>query len=352
MEQSYSYLDTIHSLMIRSREAVCYIDLKTEKIQMNLRMETILPELSCDDTRNLHTFFQYLQRTQADSHFSLTSIDQLRDDILYERLEEGNPLPFEFRIETKIYKVIPFLIDDPQVLFLVWQDQTCEIEMRTKRDLFMAELSHEFRTPLTSIKGFTTLLLQQPNIASKSLRMLSIIQQETERLERLVDHFLDFERLQACNVPLNRSLFQIAPFLEDILASFSSVASMHDLSINLTSSEISLFADQEKIRHCLQNLIHNAIKYSPDGGSISIEASNDGIHTLIVVRDQGIGIPSDSISKIFEPYYRVESDEHRRIKGTGLGLQICKRYIEEHDGTITVESEVGRGTSFSICLPL
>lgn len=344
-------MDIIYSLLTRSREAVCFIDLMTSEFRMNEKLGGLLPGLSSENIPDFPSFASYCHRAFSESEVSCQYLNALWDAMLHDR-HNGEPVdPLELQLGKRTLMLSPFLTDNPDGLFIVFQDKTEEIDMRHRRDSFMAELSHELRTPLTSIKGYTELLLMKEHDIDRQRHMLAQIQKEAERLERLVDSFLDYERINSLQTPLQHRVIGMDRFLQDIVASFSSVVSVHDLKVCLASCDIELRADQEKMRHCIQNLVHNAIKYSPDGGSITIEVLKENDHTIIAVHDQGIGIPDEALPKIFDSYYRVDSDSHRQIKGTGLGLQICKRYVEEHGGTIRVESRIGEGSSFFVSIP-
>jgi signal transduction histidine kinase len=129
--------------------------------------------------------------------------------------------------------------------------------------------------------------------------------------------------------------------------------SRHSVQTDVPAALSTIVADGDRIKQIVTNLLSNAVKYSPEGGAVTVRVSQRGdTHVLIEVADQGLGIPADQVGRLFQKFERVRSDDHLRISGTGLGLYICKKIVEGHGGQIWVESEVGRGSTFSILLPV
>jgi two-component system, OmpR family, phosphate regulon sensor histidine kinase PhoR len=217
---------------------------------------------------------------------------------------------------------------------------------RTRTAGFVAYISHEICSPLTSLKMRLHLARKQPEKLEEHLRMMEMV---TNRMVELVSDLLDMSRLEYDFNSLNKR--RVA--LQDLI---TFTVELHrpeaeDKSIILTSEmpadSVFVTVDPNRIMQVLTNLTVNAIHYTPPRGQITLQLAAQGEHALIRVRDTGIGIPSESVKRIFEPFYRVPENS---AKGTGLGLTITRDIIEAHGGTIAVESEVGRGSIFSVLL--
>lgn len=219
------------------------------------------------------------------------------------------------------------------------------------KEEFVSTVSHELRTPLSSIYGFTELMLNKSFEEERQQKYLQTIHSETGRLTTLVNDFLDVQRMESSEQRYQMSTFDIVELASSVTDFYGASHTTHQLTFEGTGP-IMIDADTEKIKQLLNNMLSNAIKYSPDGGTISIEVQNQEGFAEIKIRDQGIGIPQEAMSKLFDKFYRVDNSETRKIGGTGLGLSICKEIVKHHNGTIDVESTVGVGSTFTIRFPV
>jgi PAS domain S-box-containing protein len=227
-------------------------------------------------------------------------------------------------------------------------------EVDNLRSQLLSNVSHELRTPLTSIKGFvSTLLRTDAEWSSEEQRdFLEIVNQEADRLTRLISDLLDMSRLDAGALKLNRDIHHVSTILESIESRLGNLTSGRRLIKNVPEDLPPVFVDEMRVGQVLTNLIENAIKYSPEGCDIVIEARPNGDDVVISVIDKGAGIPYELIDKIFDRFYQTESVVTGRKSGTGLGLSICRGIIQAHGGRIWVESKLGEGSNFSFSLPL
>ena len=221
---------------------------------------------------------------------------------------------------------------------------------RMRRD-FVANVSHEFKTPLTSIRGYTETLLagakDDPTIAKD---FLGIIERNAQHLEALVTDLLVLARFEA-EVPATREAFDLSFIVKEQVASRKSVLAGRDIQVRVDCPSLLIHADRTRVTTALSNLIDNAIYYNKPGGQIRIFADlHDGALNLSVA-DTGNGIPYEEIPRIFERFYRVDKSRNRDSGGTGLGLSIVKHAIESQGGTITVATRIGSGSTFTIHLP-
>ena len=225
---------------------------------------------------------------------------------------------------------------------------------RIRRD-FVANVSHEFKTPLTAIQGFAeTLLAGAMDDPQNRLRFLQIILDHSRRLARLTDDLLELSRMDADRVDLEVDRLSVSQFVQSCIETTQRSAAEKNLrvSVNLKTSLPDIAADRRRLAEVLQNLLDNAVQYTPSGGRITVSASSDGDEVEFTVSDTGIGIPKVDQPRIFERFYRVDVARSREVGGTGLGLSIAKHLVEAHGGRIWVESEVGQGSQFHFTVPV
>lgn len=340
----------IDSLVEEMQDAVCYIDFTRSHLYTNEQLRAICPSLETYRFQSMDDLTRFFTKTFERNGADMNEVTLFWDELLTNRFGCcPNMEAKSLRIGERTMQLIFNFTHTPRGVFIMWRDITDSIRFEEQKDAFLAELSHEFRSPLTAINGYAELLMYQHNDNDKTHSMLTLVKREAERLERLVDNFLDYQRVNYSEELLSLSTFALRPVLEDIVAHYKATSPQHD--VILAADDVTIEADQEKLLQLLHNLIGNAIKYSPDGGNVYIDLVEEEELYVLSVRDMGIGIPDESMPYIFDEYYRVDSDAHRPIKGTGLGLRICKRIAEAHGWGIHAESVYGEGTSFSIYLP-
>ena len=225
---------------------------------------------------------------------------------------------------------------------------------RVRRD-FVANVSHEFKTPLTAIQGFAeTLLAGAMDDRQNRLRFLEIILDHSRRLARLTDDLLKLSKMDAERLELEIRRLSVSQFVESCIEITQRSAAEKDLriSVNVGEKLPDIAADRRLLAEVLQNLLDNAIQYTPSGGQIMVSASANGNEVTFTVSDTGIGIPRADQPRIFERFYRVDVARSREVGGTGLGLSIAKHLVEAHGGRIWVESEVGQGSQFHFTVPV
>mgnify|MGYP001765993152 CR=1 FL=1 len=222
------------------------------------------------------------------------------------------------------------------------------------RQDFVANISHELKTPLTSIKGFVETLLDGAlEDKANSLDFLKTIDNHVNRLNALIDDLLELAHLESQEIALNKTRFNLAALVNQIVLGFKAQAKNRNLTISLKlPPDLEIFADRNKIEQVFSNLIHNAVKYNKENGSVLIYSELFEAKLKITIEDSGVGIPLKDIPRIFERFYRVDKARSRQLGGTGLGLSIVKHIIELHGGQVGVESTEGLGSKFSLIIPL
>jgi len=225
---------------------------------------------------------------------------------------------------------------------------------RVRRD-FVANVSHEFKTPLTAIQGFAeTLLAGALDDPQNRIRFLEIILEHSRRLARLTEDLLKLSKMDADRLELEIRRLSVSQFVESCIETAQRPAKEKDLNLSVKLPERlpDIAADRPRLTEVLQNLLDNAIQYTPSGGQIRVSAAANGNEVTFTVSDTGIGIPRSDQPRIFERFYRVDVARSREVGGTGLGLAIAKHLVEAQGGRIWVESEVGRGSQFHFTVPV
>ena len=217
----------------------------------------------------------------------------------------------------------------------------------------ISELVHELRTPLTSINMSAKLLLNPQFPETSRIELVEMILGESQRLAKLAADFLDLSRLETGRIQYQRQVIDLLPLLRASIQLVKSQSEEAGIRILLEKPETLplLRADYDQIKQVIINLLSNAIKYNRPGGRVTLSVGANQGEILLQVQDSGVGIPEESLPYLFDKFYRVPGSEEG-ARGTGLGLSISKRIIEDHGGTITVRTQVGVGTTFTVHLPL
>jgi len=220
------------------------------------------------------------------------------------------------------------------------------------QDDFIATITHELVTPLGFIKGYATTLLREDTSWDNQTRQefLTIIDEEADRLRELIDNLMDSSRLQSGTLSMSFQPLRLDSFVKEISMRSRTRYSELQVDMNIEIPGLQVFADPTRLAQVLENIINNAIKYAP-GSPLTITLTKDREQACISIKDHGPGIPPDQVEKIFNRFYRVKS-QNTSIRGTGLGLYICRQIIQAHDGEIMAVSQVGNGVDFKIYLPL
>ena len=227
-----------------------------------------------------------------------------------------------------------------------------ERQLERLQDDFVATVSHELRTPLGFIKGYATSLLREDADWDEDTRreFLTIIDEETDRLRELIDNILDSTRLQSGILRMEFQPLRIDTMLKDLSLRARSFDENINIEVNLETTPLIVQADPTRLVQVFDNLLSNAVKYAPYS-TVNVTLCMQDDHAHIEFSDQGPGIPAEDLPNIFTRFYRVPN-QNKSIRGTGLGLFICRRVINAHQGEITAESKFGEGTTFHIYLPI
>lgn len=345
IKQNESQLESVLANMING---IVMIDAKGQILLMNRRAEEVLG-FSARELVGRH-FVEAKQQYELAQIIqeSLDTRRHIREEIMFyfpeERLLELNLVPISQSGPGELGGVL-----------LVLQDVSAIRRLERMRSEFVANVSHELKTPITAVKGFAETLLGGAVKDEETTRtFLQIIYDESERLNRLIGDILELSKIESRRVPLIFSPVELDSFISKTFRVLESEANQKGIQLHC-KMEPGLFveADEDRLRQIMMNLLSNGINYTPEGGSVSViidEPDND--HIRIVIKDTGIGIPKKDLPRIFERFYRVDKARSRSSGGTGLGLSIVKHLVELHKGTISVESNAEVGSTFIIELPI
>lgn len=238
-------------------------------------------------------------------------------------------------------------------ILLVFHDITELKKLEQMRKDFVANVSHELKTPITSIKGFSETLLDGAMHDKATLEaFLEIILKESDRLQVLIQELLDLSKIEQHGFQLTNGRVDLVKEANEVIEILKGKAAQKDILLKLSqpSEGAVIEGDPDRLKQVLINLVSNAITYTPNGGSVEISLTDLGDSVSVLVKDSGIGIEKSEITRIFERFYRVDRARSRNSGGTGLGLAIVKHIVEAHKGHIEVDSQIGKGTTFTIKL--
>ena len=238
---------------------------------------------------------------------------------------------------------------------ILFHDVTQLRQMEEIRRDFVANVSHELRTPLSIFRGYLETLLDDPHQPpGELLRILAVMERHSDRLHALVEDVLSLARLESPAAELDLSEISLPEFLPEILRDWEKRLEAKQLKshLDVPPDLPKLEADESRLQELIYNLLDNAVKYSQPGGVITLRAAVEGDRVRMSVSDEGIGIRENDLPRIFERFYRPDKARSRELGGTGLGLSIVKHIAQRHGGTAQAQSELGKGTTISVVLPL
>ena len=327
-------------------EGVLILDLNGRIRNINRSMEMILPQTYPSDLGKhyLEAFRDpelndLIQATLADKKGYRRSLAPL-----------GQP-GRTFQVQSSL---VQYSENGAEGVIVVFHDVTDLKRLERVRQDFVANVSHELRTPLTAIKGYVEALrdggLQDPAHAEQ---FLGVIQRHSERMDKIVSDLLLLSEMESADRVLQRETVYLSELVRTAVETLRPLAEGKKQHLRIEPMEglPSVRADSQKVHQVLINLLNNAISYTPEGGSITVEARpmSEGIEVSVI--DNGIGIPPDDLPRIFERFYRVDKGRSRELGGTGLGLSIVRHIVEAHGGQVRVESKPGKGSRFTFFLP-
>lgn len=291
----------------------------------------------------------------------------VRDDTLRERimqtLEKRAPgYEFDFELpgnenHSRVMRAKTSIITDKEGvqtgIITIIHDVTYEREIDRMKTEFLSTAAHELRSPLTSIQGFSEILINRDNLTNEQRsRFLSYINSQATNLGAIINDLLDISRIESGKgFALRKVPSDIVKIVKKIASYFESVSEIHSFKLLFPPPHEKIMIDPDKIEQVMSNIFSNAVKYSPEGGVIKVVGKVNGDYYHMSVEDEGIGMTPDEVEHIYDKFYRADNST-TAVSGTGLGMSIVKYILEAHGGTVWVESEIGKGTKVSMSIPL
>jgi len=250
------------------------------------------------------------------------------------------------------YSVAPIRDGDGVAAVLIAiHDVTPELEIIQAKDALMLAASHELKTPVTTLKGLSELLLDFDLTEPQRRELLQDLHGQVNRMERLIADLLDVSRIDAGRMSIELSSVEVGPVIDHVCEEVGPLLQQRPLRRQVPAALPPVFGQSQKLHQILVNLLTNAIKYSPDGSPVELSVTADREQVHFGVRDEGVGIRSEDLPRVFHKFYRAEDPVVRRIPGTGLGLYIVRSLVEMLGGHVDVRSQYGKGSVFTISLP-
>lgn len=359
-------------------DAQVYLRLSEEKEQLQATLQSLLSAVVMVESSGYISLINPAARHMFDLHesdgvgqyYSTVIPHQGICDMLRAAVENGEENlqeielpPLEGHFDPRIFQAQTALVHGeqdglPSVIGVVavFNDITEIRNVERMKTAFVSTVSHELRTPLTSIKGFISTLLQDEegyfDEATKR-EFYEIIDSECDRLRRLIEDLLNVSRIEAGRaLQMNWTQFNPIEIIEKVLSAHRAYTDKHSLRLFAPGAIPSITGDADKFDQIINNLLSNAIKYSPRGGEVIVRVGADDQWLQVSISDEGMGVPPDRLSRIFEKFERVDNRDTREVGGTGIGLFLVKHLVERHGGTVWAESEFGKGSTFSFRIPL
>ncbi|HWI61170.1 MAG TPA: phosphate regulon sensor histidine kinase PhoR [Symbiobacteriaceae bacterium] len=339
LAQEKARLETILTTMA---DGVLVVDTRKRIVMMNPAAEAVFGVNAGEAVGRDHL--------EVTHHFDL-------NEALERVLRTGQPAMLEIRRARPTEQIMEARLvsfgQDRGVLVVI-SDITRARKLEQMRTEFVSNVTHELRTPLTSIRGFAETLLEGALDDPEDARhFVEIIKRESVHLGNLIEDILDLSRIEGGKWKVKKEPFQLQQLVQDTVGRFATRAEGQGVELRLEISPDlpELQGDIARLAQVLINLVDNALKYTPSGGSVTVSAEDLGSLVRVKVTDTGAGIPKADLARLFERFYRVDKARSRATGGTGLGLSIVKHIVEAHGGTVGVDSDLGRGATFLFTLP-
>lgn len=322
-------------------DGVVAFNISRQVIHINKSAMRLLDLSSTDDT-----FEKIVKRLKINLDFDKVMYLPNYKTIEAKTMVGGNSLNIVF---------VPFFSDNltPMGVIIMVRNITENVKLDNLRKEFVSNVSHELKTPLTSIKGYSETMMNGDLTYSEVQKFSKVINQEANRMGRLVSDLLQLSRFDYKKVSWKKMMFSLDELAINVCEKMKIQADQkgHKLNCIVNNNSAQVYADRDAIERVIINIISNSIKYTPDGGNITVYVGVVNSNAYFKVVDNGIGIPSKDLDRIFERFYRVDKARSRKAGGTGLGLSIVKEMIEGNNGTIDIRSEVNKGTEVIVTLP-
>ncbi|TMU84390.1 response regulator [Bacillus sp. BHET2] len=351
-EQSESNRQLTQDILNNIQEGIQLVDHQGNNLLMNTKLSALIQE-DIDDLQRA-TYSTWIQAL-IDRVVDKEQLEEYYDTIVKDKKTGKHVLTYHLLEGKEVFQVYSeslYRLEEHIGTIFVHRNITKEFEVDQMKSEFVSTVSHELRTPLSSVLGFTELMLTKDLKPERTKKYLTTIYQEAKRLTSLINDFLDVQRMESGRQTFEKKFVDVVPVIQHVIDTQKVNGKNHSFDLVRETDCTIVLGDKDKLSQSFTNLISNAIKYSPEGGAITVYLRDEGDSIFVDIKDEGLGIPKDAIPNLFTKFYRVDNSDRRRIGGTGLGLTIVKEIIETHEGEVMVSSEEGKGSVFTIRLPL
>ncbi|NNU95289.1 ATP-binding protein [Anoxybacillus sp. EFIL] len=352
-EQSERARETVQHILNTVQEGIHFVDQNGNSMIVNKQMVALLQKQSIAELEGA-SYERWVRDLVEQSDAGEKLCDYLRA-IIFNGDEEREPFVYHLPQKRKVIQVYAkplYRNGERQGTVFVHRDITKEFEVDQMKSEFVSTVSHELRTPLSSVLGFTELMLTKELKPERQKKYLTTIYQEAKRLTALINDFLDVQRMESGKQTYDKKYEDVVAIIESVIETQKVNTTIHQFHVQKETNKTTVLGDRDKLAQVFTNLISNAIKYSPEGGNITVRIYERGNRLCVDVQDEGLGIPEEAIPNLFTKFYRVDNSDRRRIGGTGLGLAIVKEIVKAHEGEVSVTSELKKGSTFTVSLPL
>lgn len=344
IDETYKEKNKMEAIVNNIGDGLIAVDNEAKIIHINPAAENMIYKL------NMYKRFSYKELSEG-------LPKELGFDFLM-NMEKSEEFRYRLQSETYCYEVrCEFFYDERgrrEGFILLFQDITKEFALENMRRDFIANVSHELKTPITSIKSYSETMLDSPDIDSETTHsFLSVINEEAGRMGRLVNDLLQLSGMDAGKVVLNPGIYEWNTLINRVVSKLKVRFNEKNIKFILSETPENIRGrfDYDRMEQIMTNLITNAIKYNVEGGKVHVALSENEKYTFVSVSDTGIGISEENIQHLFKRFYRVEKSRERKLGGSGLGLSIVKQLLDLHSADIEVKSKPGEGTEFKVRLP-
>jgi signal transduction histidine kinase len=333
-------------------DGICLTDAEGEILISNKPLRRLSFELGMPGSGTVTERLQAVSATMVEPERYARRMRELAESPSESTIDE-----FEVADSGRVFRGYTSPVSRPDGEFYgrVWtlREVTADRELDRMRDAFVATVSHELRTPLTSISGFLEMMQEEEHGLGEAGRgYLAVIRRSTERLHALVEDLLLVAQIEAKRVELQLDTVDLAALASRSVEAARPAADEKEVSLELMRNGArSVQGDARRLTQVVDNLISNAVKFTDEGGTVTVSVDADGESVRLVVADTGIGVPTDEQDRVFSRFFRSSNATRNAIPGTGLGLAISRALVEQHGGTIAFASREGEGTSVTVLLP-
>ncbi|MCH8326120.1 MAG: PAS domain S-box protein [Bacteroidetes bacterium] len=349
LEDAENARDNIDAILKSIADGLIVTDIQNRVVLMNRVAEDLL-KIKLSEVINRSIYYAIKDKTLR--NLIKNTFDKIDTESQFDFKLAGKDLN-----QSKILRVRASIIKDKKGnnngIIIIIQDISQEREIDKMKTEFISTAAHELRTPLTSIQGFSEILLTRDDISDQEKKkFLGHINNQATNLAQIINDLLDISRIESgSGYILEKEPCLIGEAIKSVVEPIITQTKIHKFEVVVHKKPVEIIVDKEKMAQVLENLISNAVKYSPDGGKIQIKGEIIKENYQVSIQDEGVGMTREQVEKIFDKFYRADTT-NTAIEGTGLGMSIVKNIVEAHDGKVWVESEIGKGTKVTFIIPL